>query len=92
MWKDDQLPASGVEVKNEWMYTSVPPIWFQDMQRDNFTSMASIWSVLIFLNGFVHSEHIGLQRSIFPLLLCFDNLAEVKIMKCKAYNYQLKFI
>ena len=29
-------PPSSVEVKNEWSYTSVPPIYLRGVDRDNF--------------------------------------------------------
>ena len=28
---------SSVEITNEWSYTSIPPMWLQGMQRDDFT-------------------------------------------------------
>ena len=33
----DNSPLSSAEVKNEWSYTSAPPVRRNDMGRDNFT-------------------------------------------------------
>ena len=34
-------PPSSAEVKNEWSYTSTPPIWLCDMDRNNFMFLQS---------------------------------------------------
>jgi hypothetical protein len=39
VWKDDQLPATGVKGKYEWTYISNPPICFQI----NKGTSSSIW-------------------------------------------------
>jgi hypothetical protein len=31
-------PSSSAEVKNEWSCTSAPPLYFNGMDRDNFTT------------------------------------------------------
>jgi len=35
VWKVDQLPVSGVKVKNEWRYTSAPPYAFMICKGSN---------------------------------------------------------
>jgi hypothetical protein len=37
---DDRSPPLSVEVKNEWSYTSPPPLQLHCVEKDNFTSEA----------------------------------------------------
>jgi hypothetical protein len=37
-------PSSNAEVKNEWSYTSTPPIFLQNIDRDNFVYFYSVKS------------------------------------------------
>jgi hypothetical protein len=35
------IPSS-YEVKNEWSYTAIPPVWFHDVKRDNFFTVRRV--------------------------------------------------
>jgi hypothetical protein len=50
----DRPPQSSAEVKNEWSYSSTPPICFHGVDRDNFTLQCELasetsWLLLLLL-------------------------------------------
>jgi len=36
------FPPSRAEIKNEWSYTSIPPIYLHSVERDNFTFISQL--------------------------------------------------
>jgi len=47
--KVDHLPPTGTEVKNEWSYTSIPPICLQGQEREKFY-IFYLWNTKLFVS------------------------------------------
>ena len=51
----EQVLQSRAEVKNEWTYTSVPPVYFRGMDRGTFTfTITATLLVLRYETNIVH--------------------------------------
>jgi hypothetical protein len=47
MWREVDSPSSSVDVKNEWIYNSMPPICIHRMDLPFFVTMALLGKQLI---------------------------------------------
>ena len=73
--EDDHLPPSGADVKNEWSFTSAPPICLHGVDRD-FT-----FRVFLFFFSQPIQESARIETQLRPVAVSLQPTHTIKLMK-----------